>query len=107
MHHNLHDYISYGHTFTSAIEKQPLAQGDIQKQLNNQFEVRKIPIKIPQVEETDTDPFPWLDKNDPGRNVTDRQILKDKIKLHDSILTLEEKTKFLDMLETKCDTFSL
>ena len=107
MHHNLHDYISYGHTFASAIEKQPLAQEDIQKQLNNRFEVRKIPIKILQVEETDTDPFPWLDKNDHGRNLTDRQILKDKIKLQDSILMTEEKRKFLDMFEDKCDVFSL
>ena len=48
-----------------------------------------------------------MDKDDPQRNLTNRQILKDKIKLQDSILSLEEKTKFLDMLETKCDAFSL
>ena len=48
MHHNLHDYILYGHTFASAIEKQPLAQEDIQKQLNNRFKVRKTPIKDTQ-----------------------------------------------------------
>ena len=41
MHHNLHDYILYGHMFASAIEKQLLAKEDIQKQLNNRFEVRK------------------------------------------------------------------
>ena len=35
------------------------------------------------------------------------QIFEDKIKLQDLILTLEEKTKFLDMLETKCEAFSL
>ena len=107
MHHNLHDYILYGHTFASAIEKQSLAQEDIQKQLNNRFEVRKTPIEVIQSNETDTDPFPWLDKDDPRRNLTNRQILEDKVKLHDSILTAEEKTKFLDMLKTKCDAFSL
>ena len=53
------------------------------------------------------DPFPWLDKDDPWRNLTDRQIIEDKIKLQDSILTSDEKTKFLDMLETKHDAFSL
>ena len=40
-------------------------------------------------------------------NLTDRQILEDKIKLQDSILTSEEKTKFLDTLETKHEAFSL
>ena len=107
MHHNLHDYILYGYTFASTIEKQPLAQEDIQKQLNNRFEVRKTPIKDIQDENKDKDPFPWLDKDDPQRNLTDRQILKGKIKLQDSILALEEKTNFLDMLETKHDTLSL
>ena len=65
MHHNLHDYILYGHTFASAIEKQPLAQKDVQKQLNNRFEVRQTPITETQDRENKSDPFPWLDKNDP------------------------------------------
>ena len=65
MHHNLHDYIFYSHTFSSAIEKQPLAQEDIQKQLNNRFEVRKTPIKDTQDDNMDKDPFLWLDKDDP------------------------------------------
>ena len=42
-----------------------------------------------------------------GENLTDKQILEDKIKLQDSIFTSDEKTKLLDMLETKCDAFSL
>ena len=107
MHHNLHHYILYSHMFASAIEKQPLAQEDIQKQLNNRFEVRKTPIKVSQSDSMDTDPYSWLDKDDPWRNLTNRQILEDKIKLQDSILTAEERTKFLDMLKTKRNTFSL
>ena len=107
MHHNLHDYILYGHTFTSAIEKQLLAQEDIQKQLNNRLEVRKTPIIDMQDQNKDKDSFPWLDKEDSRRNLTVRQILGDKIKLQDSILTSEEKIKFLDMLETKHEAFSL
>ena len=55
----------------------------------------------------ENDPYPWLDKEDPRWNLTDRQILKDKIKLHDSILKLQEKVQFLDLLETKRDAFSL
>ena len=89
------------------LEKELLAQEDIQKQLNNRLEVRKTPIMDTQDQNKDKNPFPWLDKEDPQRNLTDRQILEDKIKLHDSILTSEEKTKFLDMLKTKCEAFSL
>ena len=107
MHHNLHDYILYGHTFASAIEKQLLAQEDMQNELNNRFEVWQTPIMETQNRENTSDPFPWLDKDDPRRNSTDRQIHEDKIKLHNSILTPEETTKFPDMLETKRDAFRL
>ena len=65
MSHNLHDYILYGHTFASVIEKQPLAHEDVEKQLNNRFEVRKTPFREEQNTEKSTDPFPWLDKDDP------------------------------------------
>ena len=64
MNHNLHDYILYGHTFASALEKQALAQEDVEKQLNNRFEVRQNPIKIPKAT-PGKDPYPWLDKEDP------------------------------------------
>ena len=80
MTHNLCDYILYGHTFVSAIEKQPLATEDVQKQLNNRFEVRDTLIKDETFIRRGDDPFPWLDKEDPQRNLTDRQILKNKIK---------------------------
>ena len=63
MHHNFHDQILYGHTFASAIDKQPLAQEDIQKQLNNRLEVSKIPIMDTQDQNKDKNPFPWLDKD--------------------------------------------
>ena len=72
IHHNLHHYILYGHMFASAIEKQPLAQEDIQKQLNNRFEVRKTQSKVSQSDSTDTDPYSWLDKDNPWKNLTNR-----------------------------------
>ena len=107
MNHNLHDYILYGHTFASALEKQSLAQEDGEKQLNNRFEVRQHHIPISKTKSVGNDPYPWLDKEDPQWNLTDRQILEDKIKLHDSILKPQEKVQFLELLETKRDAFSL
>ena len=109
MTHQSHDYILYGHSFASAIELHPLAVEDSEKQLNNRLEIRSTPIKDKATikNQKDQDPFPWLDKNDPRRNLTNRQILENKIKLDQSILTSEEKTKFIDMMETKREAFSL
>ena len=70
MMHNVHDYIDgllYGHTFASAIEKQSLATEDVQKQLNNRFEVRETPIRDKHAKKSGADPFPWLDKEDPQK----------------------------------------
>ena len=109
MTHQSHDYILYGHAFASAIEPHPLAEEDIEKQLNNRLEIRSTPIvdKPLTKNQTNQDPFPWLDKNDPRQSLTNRQILESKIKLDKSILNSDEQTKFLDMLETKREAFSL
>ena len=109
MNHQSHDYILYGHSFASAIEPQPLATEDVNKQLNNKLEIRTTPIidKTRDSKQGSDDPFPWLDKNDPRRKLTNRQILEDKIKLEKSILPPEQRKEFLGMLESKRDAFSL
>ena len=109
MTHQSHDYILYGHSFASAIEPHPLATEDRDKQLNNRLEIRETPIvdKVKVDTSTNSDPYPWLDKTDPRRNLTDRQILENKIKLEDSILSKEQRTEFLDMLVKKREAFSL
>ena len=43
--------------------------------------MRETPIKIVHKDNTGEDPYPWLDKEDPQRNLTDKQIFEDKIKL--------------------------
>ena len=88
MTHQSHDYILYGYAFASAIEPHPLVEEDIEKQLNNRLEIRSMPIvdKPLTKNQANQDPFPWLDKNDPRRSLTNRQILESKIKLDKSIL---------------------
>ena len=39
----------------------------------------------------DNDPYPWLDKDDPRRNMTDRECLENYIDLSDSDITEREK----------------
>ena len=86
------DYIVYGHTatFGSAIERQFLADEDGMKQKNNRLDYVDKPIIDPKPVHKTEDPYPWLDKEDPRRQMTDRDILVDKIKLDTSILTAEE-----------------
>ena len=40
----------------------------------------------------DNDPYPWLDKDDPRRNMTDRECLENYIDLSDSDITEERRT---------------
>ena len=46
----------------------------------------------------DNDPYPWLDKDDPRRIMTDRECLENYIDLSDSDITEREKKKFVQSI---------
>ena len=56
---------------------------------------------------TPDDKYPWLDPDDPRRNMTDKEILRMKVNLKDSILYEKEKEEFLMKVEQFTDVFSL
>ena len=56
---------------------------------------------------TPDDKYPWLDPDDPRRNMTDKEILQMKLNLKDSILNEKEKEEFLTKIEEFTDMFSL
>ena len=56
---------------------------------------------------TPDDKYPWLDPEDPRRNMTDKEILQMKLNLKDSILNEKEKEEFLMKVEQFTDVFSL
>ena len=56
---------------------------------------------------TPDDKYPWLDPDDPRRNMTDKEILQMKLNLKDSILNKKEKEEFLMKVEEFTDVFSL
>ena len=56
---------------------------------------------------TPDDKYPWLDPDDPRRNMTDKEILRMKFNLKDSILNEKEKKEFLMKVEQFTDVFSL
>ena len=51
--------------------------------------------------------YPWLDPDDPRRDMTDKEILQMKLNLKDSILNEKEKEDFLTKVEQFTDVFSL
>ena len=65
------------------------------------------PLKIPQENTNSDDPYPWLDKEDPHRNMTNVEILKLKVKLHDSILDEKQKEDFYKIIHENRDVFSM
>ena len=55
----------------------------------------------------DNDPYPWLDKDDPRRNMTDRECLEKYIDLSDSDITEREKRNLYKVLYKYKKAFSL
>ena len=54
-----------------------------------------------------SDPYPWLDEDDPRRDMTDEEILHQYIDLSKSHLTHKEKEEVMDLLVTYKKAFSL
>ena len=56
---------------------------------------------------TPDDKYPWLDPDDVRRNMTDKEILRMKLNLKDSVLDEKDKEEFLTKVEQFTDVFSL
>ena len=56
---------------------------------------------------TSDDKYPWLDPNNIRRNMTDKEILRTKLNLKDSVLDEKGKEEFLEKVEQFTDVFSL
>ena len=64
-------------------------------------------LKKDREQTTSVDKYPWLDPEDEGRNMTDREILEKYVELRNSYLNKEEKMKAMDMLYKYKEAFSL
>ena len=56
---------------------------------------------------TPDDKYPWLDPDDIRRNITDKEILRMKLNLKDSVLDEKGKEEFLEKVGQFTDVFSL
>ena len=53
------------------------------------------------------DPYPWLPKDDPRRNISDEEILRKFVDLSKSDMTEEEKEELMELILDHRDAFSL
>ena len=78
------DYVSLTHTSSDITGEIP--------QKNTRLDIRKTSlnrtVKTPRCkDDANKDPYPWLDDNDPRRNMTDKEILESTIDLSEACIT--------------------
>ena len=74
---------------------------------DTKIEVSQTPNEhIVQSDNTE-DPYPWLDSDDPRRNMTDEEILRLKVPFDKSILTATEKECLIKLMLENTAAFSI
>ena len=69
--------------------------------------MQNIRYRKREVMRKSSDPYPWLDEDDPRRDMTDEEILHQYIDLSESHLTHKEKEEVMDLIVTYKKAFSL
>ena len=89
-------------------------KSEVNKRLKQQGNTKLVDRNEPPVEndtnivpDKDKDPYPWLDKDDPRRNMTDQEILEKYVDLSDSNLNAAEKKSLYKVLLKYKEAFSL
>ena len=87
-----------------------LSRWDMDPQFEEYFaklSTQNVRYKRRGVEEKGPDPYPWLDKDDPRRHMTDEEILHKYIDLSESHLTENKKEEVMDLIIDNKKAFSL
>ena len=89
-------------------------KSEVNKRLKQQGNTKLVDKNEPPVEndnntvsDKDNDPYPWLDKEDPRRNMNDQEILEKYVDLSDSDLNAAEKKSLYKVLLKYKEAFSL
>ena len=77
------------------------------KQCFAKFSTQNVRYKKKGAKERGPDPYPWLDKDDPRRHMTDEEILYKYVDLSESHLTEGEKEEVMDLVINNKKAFSL
>ena len=75
------NFVLYAHIFTNSLEPTKLAKEDSQIQADTYLKISQEPKAHEVNVATAEDPYPWLDKDDPRRSMTEEKIIRQKIPL--------------------------
>ena len=99
--------VLYAHIFANSLEPTKLAKENPQSQADTCLQISQEPknhnVNIP----TPNDPYPWLEKDDPRRHMTDEEIIQQKIPLQQSNLNDTEKQKLIEIILNYKEAFSI
>ena len=98
------DYLPLTHTSGDITDDIPqkITRLDIRKKSINGT------VKAPRCkDDAKKDPYPWLDDNDPRRNMTDKEILESTIHLSEAFITEKQKQALYKILLKYREAFSL
>ena len=101
------DLFLYAHTFASSLEPTKLANEDPVLQSDTKIEVSQTPNQHTIHSDNTEYPYPWLDSDDPRRNMTDEEILHAKVPFDKSILTAAEKERLIKLMLENTAAFSI
>ena len=73
----------------------------------SKISTQNVRYKRKEIARKTPDPYPWLDEDDPRRDMTDGEILYKYINLSESQLTKTEKEEVMDLAITYKEAFSL
>ena len=99
--------ILYAHTFASSLEPTKLANEDPALQAETKIAVSETPNDHTVKRENTEDPYPWLDADDPRRQMTDKEILRLKVPFDKSILSAAEKERLIKLMLDNTAAFSI
>ena len=99
--------VLYAHTFASSLEPTKLANEDPLLQADTKIEVSQTPNEHTVQSDNTEDPYPWLDSDDPRRNMTDEEILRLKVPFDKSILTAAEKECLIKLMLENTAAFNI
>ena len=85
------NFVLYAYIFVNSLEPTKLAKGDSQIQADTYLKISQEPKAHEVNVATAEDPYSWLNKDDPRRNMTEEEIIRQKIPLQNSNLNDAEK----------------
>ena len=101
------NFVLYAHIFANSLEPTKLAKEDSQIQADTYLKISQEPKAHEVNVATAEDPYPWLDKDDPRRNMTEEEIIRQKIPLQNSNLNDAEKERLIEMIMENKEAFSI